>query len=137
MPNHFHLLLKQHMDGGVSKFLALFQNSITKYINTKGKKDGHVFKGQFKAVRIEDDNQFLHVQRYIHLNPYTSYVVSTLEDLYKYPFSSLPEFLENKTGICNKGVLKSFTGKFTYKNFLMNQADYQRKLGSIKHLLLE
>ena len=138
MPNHFHLLVRQEKDGGISRFLSLFQNSFTKYRNTKHKRDGHVFRGQFKAVRIEDDEQFMHVHRYIHLNPYASFVVKSFEKLESYPFSSLPEFLGLKVGFCTKDlILSNFKEVKSYKKFIQNQADYQRKLGEIRHLVLE
>lgn len=138
MPNHFHLLLKQIADGGISKFLAQFQNSYTKYFNTKYARDGHLFRGQFKAIRIEDDNQLLHVQRYVHLNPYTSFVVKNLKDLEDYPYSSLREYLGKPEGFCGKEIILShFSSVQSYKRFIFDQADYQRKLEEIKHLILE
>lgn len=139
MPNHFHLLLKQNKENGISKFLALFQNSYTRYFNTKYSRNGHLFQGQFKATRMEDTDQLIHVNRYIHLNPYSSHVVKNLSDLEHYPYSSLPEFLGSyQYGFCKKNiVLAVFPTVQAYKNFVFDQADYQRRLDSIKHLTLE
>lgn len=139
MPNHFHFLLKQNAENGISKFLSLFQNSYTKYFNTKHSRTGHLFQGQFKAVRIEDDEQLLHVQRYIHLNPYSSFVTKTLRDLENYTYSSLLEYLGNsKNDICKKEtVFSHFKTPKGYKKFIFDQAEYQRKLDVIKHLILE
>lgn len=139
MPNHFHFLLKQNLDDGISTFLALFQNSYTRYFNTKNERQGHLFQGQFKGVRIEDDEQFLHVNRYIHLNPYTSYVVSKFEELEKYPYSSLPDYLsKDKSQIWDKEIISPhFPTSKQYRKFLFDQADYQRELERIKHLILE
>lgn len=139
MPNHFHFLLKQKTDNGISKFLSNFTNSYTRYFNTKAERQGPLFQGKFKAVRIETDEQLLHVSRYIHLNPYTSYMVKTIKDLENYPHSSFPEYLgKMKTSFCNKElVLDHFKDTQTYKNFVFDQADYQRRLEEIKHLTLE
>lgn len=61
MPNHFHLLLRQNFDRGISTFMSKVQNSLTRFTNIKRKTKGHVFIGQFRAVRIESDEQLLHV----------------------------------------------------------------------------
>ncbi|MBI2036324.1 transposase [Candidatus Microgenomates bacterium] len=84
MPNHFHFLVKQNRDNGISKFMGDFQNSYTKYFNTKHERIGPILQGQFKAVFVEDENQLLHLSRYIHLNPFTSFVVKDLTDLDTY-----------------------------------------------------
>lgn len=139
MPNHFHFLLKQREENGISKFMANFQNSITRYLNTKYKKFGPIFQGQFKAVRIEDEEQLLHVSRYIHLNPYTSYIVKNIDDLSGYPWSSFPEFIEAKDRSIssNSIILSNFKTRGDYKQFVFDQANYQRQLNVIRHLLLE
>lgn len=140
MPNHFHFLLKQLIDEGIKDFIRNFQISNSKYINKRFDRIGPLLQGQFKAVLIEDDEQLIHVSRYIHLNPYTSFVVKNIEDLKTYPWSSLPEYLGvAKEVFCSKSLIlsmfKNKTGK--YWEFLANQADYQRRLDAIKHLTLE
>lgn len=139
MPNHFHLLFSQKKDNGISKFMANLQNSYTRYFNTKHERVGPLLQGQFKAVLIEDDNQLLHVSRYIHLNPYSSFVVKDLVSLEDYQWSSFPEYLGiADKEICEKKiVLDHFKSTQDYKQFVFDQADYQRKLEKIKHLILE
>lgn len=138
MPNHFHLLVRQIKDKGISKYMSNYQNSYTRYFNTKNKRDGSLFLDQFKAVRIESDDQLVHVSRYIHLNPYTGYVVKSFIGLEKYSWSSLTDYQHNSPTFIEKRWLREFfptPGK--YKRFLYDQADYQRKLQEIKHLILE
>lgn len=139
MPNHFHFLLRQTTDDGISKFASQFTNSYTRYFNTKYKRIGPVFQGKFKAIRVETEEQLLHLSRYIHLNPATSYVVKTTADLEEYLYSSLPEYLQKTdTGFCQKKlVLNHFKTPATYKNFVFDQVDYQRRLQEIEHLILE
>ncbi len=140
MPTHFHLILRQKYDHGISKFLGNFTNSYTRYFNTRNKRDGHLFQGKFKAVRIITDEQLLHVSRYIHLNPYISHLLKKVEDLSNYPYTSFPEYLhKNQTGICHKEIILGlFKNKRTlYRKFVYDQAEYQKKLGLIKHLISE
>jgi putative transposase len=138
MPNHFHFLVKQMVDDGISKFMSIFQNSYTRYFNTKQERKGPLFGDQFKAVRIETDDQLLHLSRYIHLNPYTSFVIKTKRELLNYEWSSLPVFLTSRGGFCEKEEIihRSRTAKM-YKDFVLNQADYQRNLERIRHLSID
>ena len=53
MPDHFHFLLFQKESNGISKFTANFQNSYTRYFNTKYNRLGPILIPRFKAVRIE------------------------------------------------------------------------------------
>ena len=139
MPNHFHLLVRQEIDGGISKFLSNFQNSYTRYFNTKNRRIGSLFLDQFKGVRIEEENQLLHVSRYIHLNPFTSFVVRTLDELETYPWSSLREYLgSDTTQICQKQMLLGLIKRKTsFRSFVFDHAEYQRRLAGISHLTFE
>ncbi len=139
MPNHLHFLLKQTVDNGISNYMSKFTNSYTRYFNIKNKRIGPIFQGKFKSVRIESEQQLLHVSRYIHLNPYSSGVVKSINDLKKYSYSSLPEYLGNtKDLFCQKAIISSYFRKpGAYEDFVFSQADHQRSLSIIKHLLLE
>lgn len=139
MPNHFHFLLKQTKENGIRQFIGNIVNSYTKYFNTKKERTGPLFQGRFKAVRVETDNQLLHLSRYIHLQPFTSHLVKSLEELIEYPYSSFPEYLGKPgKGVCVKEeVLAHFKSRESYKQFVFDNADYQRKIERIKHLLFE
>jgi putative transposase len=138
MPNHFHFLLKQIGTKGIQRTFSKVQNAYAKYFNIKNERVGPIFQSRFKAVHIDNDEVFLHVSRYIHLNPSTSYLVEP-ENLRFYKWSSYTNYLgESSFPIVNtKMILKMIGGKEAYQKFVLNQADYQRKLGNIKHALLE
>lgn len=138
MPNHFHFLLKQKKEKGISKFLANFQNSYTRYFNTLNERDGALFLDQFKAKRIETDEQLIHVSRYIHSNPYTGFIVKSFADLETYPWSSFPHYPSGVNDfIDTELILEMFKDSASYKKFVLDQADYQRRLKEIEHLILE
>lgn len=140
MPNHIHFLLKQSQEEGISEFMRNIANSYTKYFNLKSERFGPLFQGRFKAVRIETQEQLLHVSRYIHLNPFSGLVVRTFKELITYPYSSLAEYLgvSNITDpICVKEIILANFKKNSYKDFVLDQANYQKELQKIKHLVLE
>lgn len=137
MPNHFHFLLKQLTDKGISKFMAKITNGFSHYFNMRHDRSGHLFQGNFGAVGIEDDEQFMHVSRYIHLNPVAAYIVD-IKDLASYQYSSYPEYIGKSSGFTNvKESLSYFNDPKKYKEFVEDQADYAKKLADIQHLTLE
>lgn len=69
MPNHFHLILKQAQDGGITKFMQKLGIGYALYFNQKYDRVGGLFQGRFKAVLITNDEYLIHLSRYIHLNP--------------------------------------------------------------------
>lgn len=136
MPNHFHLLVKQLKDNGISEFIGKVTNSYTKYFNTKHKRVGPLLQGAFKTVLVENDFQFMHLSRYIHLNPYVDKLVENLE-LYQY--SSYPQFIGLTSDRLSvpQPILSQFKNRKDYKEFIEGHADYARELARIKHLLIE
>lgn len=138
MPNHFHFLLKQRQENGISTFVSNFQNSFAKYFNTKNDRHGSLFCEMFKAVYLESEEQLLHVSRYIHLNPVSSYLIE-IDQSVSYPYTSLPYYLDESKDsfVTTDFILDFFKNKQGYKEFVFNQADYQRRLQDIKHLILE
>ena len=139
MPNHFHLLLKQNSENGISKLLGNLQNSYARYFNIKNERIGPLFQGQFKAVKIDGEEQLLHVSRYIHLNPYSSAIVKDLNALQSYTWSSLREYLDKTPyNLCVKeDIFVIFKNRESYKNFVLDNADYQKELENIKHLTFD
>ena len=69
MPNHFHLLLKETKDGGVTSFIRKLTTGYTMYFNKKYERVGPLFQGAFKAEHINNDGYLKYLFAYIHLNP--------------------------------------------------------------------
>ena len=136
MRNHFHFLIRQNCDNGVSEFVSQFQNSYTRYFNTIHERVGALFEGPFRSVHIESRLQLLHVARYIHLNPFTAHVVQHIDQLPNYQWSSLPEYMGIPTlPIVNRDILSQSFGPEEHWRFIADQADYQRTLAANRHLL--
>lgn len=136
MPNHFHLLLQQLSDNGISKFISNISNSYTRYFNTKYHRVGPLFQGRFKTVHIESNEQLIHLSRYIHLNPLVGHKVTSLTD---YQWSSYNEYIaKTAKKLCEKKIILSqFNTADSYQNFIQNHIEYAQKLEVIKHQLID
>jgi len=137
MPTHYHFILKQNYESGISSFISLIQNSFTRYYNIKNKLNGPIFMHRFKSKPITSEEQLKHTSRYIHLNPYSSNLVNKLIDLEKYKWSSYKEFITlPKRALCeyNQILLLFNNNPLMYKKFVMNNADYQKTLEICKYI---
>lgn len=65
MPNHFHLLLKEIREGGISAFMQKLCQSMTNYHNEKYDQQGSIFQGSYRGRTIENDNYLRYVSAYI------------------------------------------------------------------------
>lgn len=121
MPNHYHLLLRQRVDGGVSKFMQKLGTGHTMYFNEKYKRSGVLFQGSFKAVHVDTDEQFTHLSRYIHLNPIdlaeSNWGEKGIKDkskvfkfLKNYRWSSYPDYIGKKNfpSVINEKFLNQY-----------------------------
>lgn len=88
MPNHFHLLVHQSTRDGIIKFMRSLATSYSMYFNNRYERSGTLFQGVYKAVIIETEVYFLHLSRYIHLNPR-----DLSESWVNYPYSSYKAYL--------------------------------------------
>ena len=69
MGNHYHLLLSDRIEGGISLFLRKLNVGYAKYFNERYNRAGTLFQGRTKKILINTDAYFLHILNYIHLNP--------------------------------------------------------------------
>ena len=69
MPNHFHLLVKETVEGGISKFMGKVLTAYSMYFNKKYKRTGSLFESTFKSEHVDTDNYLKYISAYIHLNP--------------------------------------------------------------------
>lgn len=99
MTNHYHLLLREEQEGGVSAFMHRLGTGYTNYFNVQMNRSGSLFQGPFQAVHVASDSQLEHLVRYIHLNELDRYGIPWREGevvdweqcfqlLHKDPYSS-------------------------------------------------
>lgn len=107
MPNHFHVLITPLSEDGLSKFMQKLSTAYSMYFNDTRKRTGGLFEGKFKSQHINNDKQLKYIFSYIHLNPVKlidskwkengiKNLKTAFEYLSSYPYSSFPDYLENK-----------------------------------------
>jgi putative transposase len=71
MPNHFHLLLHERVEGGISEFDRRLTNAYTKYFNIRYAKrgGGYLFQGATKVISFSSEEHFNYIPIYIAMNP--------------------------------------------------------------------
>ena len=85
MPNHVHLLLKT---AGVP-ITSLMRRLLTGhaiYFNKRHRRHGYLFQNRYKSILCQEEEYFLELVRYIHLNPLRGHITSDLTELKKYPY---------------------------------------------------
>lgn len=135
MPTHFHLILMQEQNEGVVKHISNIQNSYSKFFNTVHKRKGPLWESRFKSVRVENNEQLLHLTRYIHLNPTSANIVDKPED---WEYSSYREYIEldNEKKICEYEDVLNIIPK-DYKKIVNERKKYQQELSIIKSKLID
>ena len=136
MPTHIHLVLQQLKDNGISIFMSNILNGYTRYFNIRHKRKGPLWVGRFKRVVVSTDEQLLHLTRYVHLNPVTSYLIEKPES---WAYGSYNEYCSQGTTdeemCCYENILD--IDSKSYKKFVNDRKEYQRELAKIKELMLE
>ncbi|MDO8575720.1 MAG: hypothetical protein Q7R90_00195 [bacterium] len=67
MKNHYHLLLSERVEGGITLFLRKL-SGYARYFNERYRRHGHLFQGKTKKILIERQEHFLYILHYLHLN---------------------------------------------------------------------
>jgi len=122
MPNHFHLLVRQREEVGISQFMQKLGTGYTLYFNNKQERTGRLFQGSFKAKLIETDSYLTQLAAYIVLNPIKlifpnykekklteSEYVQILQFLNDYKWSSYNDYF-------GKEILSDLTNKDLFLN---------------------
>lgn len=120
MPNHYHLMLRQTAENGITKFMQKLGTGYTLYFNKKYDRSGSLFQGRFKAVHITSSEHLIFLPHYIHSNPLKlNYGGSTsIEFLQRYRWSSFLDYIgiDNFPSISERQyILEMFGGESKYR----------------------
>ena len=117
MPNHFHILIHEKKEGGISVFMKKLLTSYSMYFNSKYKRSGSLFGSAFKATHANKDEYLKYLFAYIHLNP-----VKLVDPLWK------------ENGISNKLIAETYLNNYSYSSFQDFIRNNSRKEGNILNL---
>jgi putative transposase len=133
MPNHYHFLLQEIEEGGITEFMHKLDTSYTKYFNMNTHRSGRLFEYTFKAKTIESDDLLLHISRYIHLNPVIANLVEKPEE---WKWSSYREYIDIESSkFCDTSILEYFFKDImSYKKFVTDQIEYAKMLKDIEEV---
>jgi putative transposase len=130
MSNHFHFLLKQVKDGGISKYIQKMLTGFTMYFNKRHERSGVLFQGVFKSKHINSDAYLLQVSRYIHLNPlhleniHSKKIIEAHRFLQDYRWSSYGQYtgntISNPPIEGSEIIIDQVGGKSKYKKFCIS-----------------
>ena len=134
--NHYHLILKQKVDYGISKFMHKLGMAYSKYFNEKYNRSGSLFQGSYKSVPIKTDSQLLYVSAYINGNP----EIHKIAKYNKWQYSSCLDYSGKRKGnLCSKKViLDQFENITEYKEYIKSVVkDSSEIKEEVKESLLE
>lgn len=106
MPNHYHLLLREKTEGGLTTFMRKLGTGYAMSFNLKYHRVGTLFSSRFQARHISNDRYMRRLVHYLHANP---------SELYE------PRFKEGI--IANRKELESKMTTYPHSSFM----DYQKR----------
>lgn len=131
MPNHFHLILQEIQEGGVSLFMKRLGQSMTNHANEKYGEKGSLWQGAFKSRTIDVDGYFRYVSAYVMVkNSFELYPEGGLQASQKnfdvawewakdYKFSSLGDYAgaRSSSAILTPGLLGEIFTPGSFKDY--------------------
>ena len=140
MPNHYHLLIKEAKEKGITDFIRKCNISIVKYINIKQKRLGPLFESRFKSKHIDSNDYLLHLSVYIHLNPldflsgkdWRENKIQNWEQeklkILNYPWSSVKYFISSTYDVDEEIYSNIISGTEIITDQFNSKDDYERFL---------
>lgn len=123
MPNHFHVLVREKIENGISTYMRKLLTAYSMYFNKKYKRTGKLYEGVFKSIHANKDTYLKYLYSYMHLNPAKlidknwkekrNIARKLLEYVFKYPYSSLKEYGVEKFKIINPTQFPTYFKKPT------------------------
>jgi len=150
MPNHYHLLLRQVTESGISKFMHKLGVGYAMYFNKKYQRVGTLFQGSFRSVHVTREAHFIHLPFYIHANPLDlkfptwrqrelTKPQEAMKFLENYRWSSFPDYIGRKNfpSVTQRAFLTDVFGKPKQYQATTLQLLKEMQLDTIRDIALE
>ena len=105
MPDHYHLVVEEVVEGGITSFMRKIGTAYTLYFNARHNRRGNLFFKPFKALHVSAEDERHRLISYVHCSPATLVdpnwkngpVVDPQflgQHIFAYPYSSLGAYTE-------------------------------------------
>jgi REP element-mobilizing transposase RayT len=134
--NHFHFILRQLKEAGISNFMHFLGTSYTMFFNAKYERSGSLFQGPFKAIHIDSNEYLLWVSAYINGN---AQIHGLIKNAAEYQWCSYPDYLGLRNGtFCSKNIiLGQFKDSNEYKEFVEENILAMKERKDLQKYLIE
>ena len=106
-PNHFHLLLQQKVNNGISEYLHKLLGGYTGYFNRKNNRSGSLWQGAYKAKEIKSTDVLQKLTVYVNCNAEIHHIAKA--DMW--PWSSNLDYISQRNGtLVNKKIILNEVG---------------------------
>jgi len=151
MDNHYHLILEEVSDGGISEFVRKLANSYISYLRYKYDRDKRLFKGDYTSKEVRSDNQLRKLFVYVLVkNAFERYpdglraAINDFDNAYRqavqYQFSALGGLINDRRDdvVSPKLFSHLFRSPQEFKAFARDQMNrYGAFLSEIDNITLE
>ncbi|MEI8174847.1 MAG: transposase [bacterium] len=125
LPNHFHFILEQIEEGGISQFMKRLLGGYTWYFNNRHKRSGSLFQGAFKSVHIDSNEYLLHASAYVNLNDQIKQLGDRTAKLGKSSWDEYINITNMNKKIClgKDVVIEQFDSEEDYEKFALSSLE--------------
>jgi putative transposase len=157
MPNHYHLVVRQLVDGGISMFMKKLGDSYVGYFNEKYNRKGmgSIFQGRYKIVHVGTEKQLTALICYIFTNPIelieknwkeagVKDIKGAIKFLESYRWSSYLDYIgiTNFPSVTKRGFITEFFGgpdkiEKAVEDWILYKTELKSGLEEVKDVALE
>jgi len=141
-PNHYHFVLEQLVDGGISEYMKRLGGGYTRYFNERYDRNGVLFQGRYKSIHIDSNEYLLYVSAYVNKNNVVHQLSGPTTKLVRSSWDEYMDRVSMEASICEKKIiLEQFENVKMYEKFvddvIKNVVERRQEEKEIDYLLIE